>query len=160
VRNTFVLTKLLAPDYHAVRVTLRLTRTDPMGTSTGTGLKDWEAVRRFERLVGCAFSTPRLVRLQQPTSLVSPNEPFPVPTPSAFAVLRIPRPVANRSRIRSTGSVLAARAGLAFDATLAITRLSVLNLTLRSSGSGKPFTINQGDSIGLENQRGRCRNVR
>jgi hypothetical protein len=41
------------------------------------------------------------------------------------------------------------------DAASAITRLSVLNLILRGSGSGKPLAKDQGDSIDLENRKGR-----
>jgi hypothetical protein len=41
------------------------------------------------------------------------------------------------------------------DAASAITRLSMINLMLRASGSGKPLTKDQGDSIDLENRKGR-----
>jgi hypothetical protein len=41
------------------------------------------------------------------------------------------------------------------DATSAITRLCVINRLLRGSGSGKPLTKDQGNSIDLENRKGR-----
>ena len=41
------------------------------------------------------------------------------------------------------------------DAASVITRLSMINLMLRASGSGKPLTKDQGGSIDLENRKGR-----
>jgi hypothetical protein len=41
------------------------------------------------------------------------------------------------------------------DAASAMTRLSTINLILRGSGSGKPLTKDQRDSIDLENRKGR-----
>jgi hypothetical protein len=41
------------------------------------------------------------------------------------------------------------------DASSAITRLSMINLMLSASGSGKPLSKDQGDSIDLENRKGR-----
>jgi hypothetical protein len=56
-----------------------------------------------------------------------------------------PKPLSLCSGTREAG----------FDATSAITRLSMINLMLRASGSGKPLTKDQGDSIDLENRKGR-----
>jgi hypothetical protein len=77
----------------------------------------------------------------------------PVSTPSALAVFETS--VGRQLHpARAASPVLGAHARLAFIAASAITRLSVLNLLLSVSGSGRQLTRDQGDSIDWENPQG------
>ena len=75
--------------------------------------------------------------------------------PARAAGFRLVFPLGFRAGDARVASLCSDTREASIDATSAITRLSVQNLILRGSGSGKALTKDQGDSIDLENSKGR-----